>query len=264
MVRLDRRSKNPTSTDRRTFFVGPHFMTQLKKNVTVFEQDVLENEGYRYTTNAGFSSVVANRRMTEATLKWLGPELHQVLDAGCGDGTYTHELKVARPDLQIAGYDAAEVAVKFATGRYPDIEFLIADMLRPETFPNRKFDTVIIRGILHHLSDPAAALKHCVRLSDRVIVIEPNGNNPILKVIEKVSSYHREHEEQSFSSGTLRRWCREAGYSVIATEFIGFVPMFCPTAFAKLIYFFQPLLERIPWLGRFLGAQIVLVCEKAA
>ena len=86
-------------------------MTQLKKNVTVFEQDVLENEAYRYTTNAGFSSVVANRRMTEATLKWLGPELHQVLDAGCGDGTYTHELKVARPDLQIAGYDAAEVAV---------------------------------------------------------------------------------------------------------------------------------------------------------
>ncbi len=237
-------------------------MTQLKKNVTVFEQDVLENEGYRYTTNAGFSSVVANRRMTEATLKWLGPECQQVLDAGCGDGAHTHELKVARPNLQIAGYDAAEVAIKLAADRYQDIDFLVADMLRPETFPNRTFDTVIIRGVLHHLSDPATALKHCVRLSDRVIVIEPNGNNPILKVIEKVSRYHREHEEKSYYSATLRRWCREAGYSVVAMEFIGFVPMFCPTLFAKLIYFFQPMLERVPLLGRFLGAQIVLVCEK--
>lgn len=237
-------------------------MTTLKRNVAVFEQDVADNLGYLYTTNARFSSQVANQRMTEAVLKRLEPQHKKVLDAGCGDGTYTYALKSARPDLEIAGYDAAAGVVQFASERFPEIRFFVADMLRPETFPNQEFDTVVIRGILHHLSDPAAALKHCNRLTNRLVLIEPNGNNPILKVIEKVSPYHLQHEEQSFSSGALKRWCREAGYSVVATEFIGFVPFFCPTLLAKLIHFFQPFLERVPLLGRFFGAQIVLVCEK--
>jgi hypothetical protein len=99
-------------------------------------------------------------------------------------------------------------------------------------------------------------------LSDRLLIMEPNGNNPILKVIEKLSPYHRQHEERSFSSRTLKKWCEEAGYDVEQLNFIGFVPFFFPTLLTKVIYFFQPFMEKIYPLKKYFGAQIILLCRK--
>ena len=234
----------------------------IKKNISVFESDVRENSGYRYTTGASFSSSAANRRITEAALRLIPDDCGSVLDAGCGDGTYANEIKLARPGLELTGVDPAAAAVEAARGRYPDIRFFVGDILRPETLPARRFDLVILRGVLHHLADPAAAVRNCAGLADRLLIIEPNGNNPILKVIEKALRYHREHEEQSFTPRLLRLWCVRAGLEPQSLEFIGFVPFFFPTLPAKIIYFFQPFLEKLPLLGRFFGAQTVILCRR--
>lgn len=236
-------------------------MSEVKKNVSVFNSDVQNNAGYRYTTDAPFSAVVANERITRETLRHLGSGIHTVVDVGCGDGTYTNDIHRARPDLDIFGFDPANVAVESGRVRFPKMRFEVANVLQPETFPKRRFDLAIIRGVLHHLSDPAAAVRNLRALSDRILIIEPNGNNPILKIIEKTSKYHIEHEEQSFSSGKLRRWCVEAGYRVKEQSFIGFVPFFFPTSPARAIHVLQPALEHVPLLGRFGAAQIVLLCE---
>jgi 2-polyprenyl-3-methyl-5-hydroxy-6-metoxy-1,4-benzoquinol methylase len=74
-----------------------------KKNVSVFNKDVAENKGYRYTNNAPFSSQVANLRQTQETLKLIPASAKTIVDIGCGDGTYTIELAEARPDLKFAG-----------------------------------------------------------------------------------------------------------------------------------------------------------------
>jgi hypothetical protein len=121
----------------------------------------------------------------------------------------------------------------------------------------------LIRGVLHHLADPQAALVNATFLSDRLIIMEPNGNNPILKVIEKVSPYHREHEEQSFSSRVLRRWCKNAGYEVERLEYVGFIPFFFPAFLTKIIYRVQPFLEKIYPLKKYFGAQIIMLCRKS-
>jgi SAM-dependent methyltransferase len=178
-------------------------MPTLKKNVGAFNSDVRDNQGYRYTTSASYSSFVANRRMTDATLQHIGPMAKRVLDAGCGDGTYTNYIKGERGSLEIVGFDPASEAIRVARGRFPDIEFVVGDVLRPETFPEGKFDLIILRGVLHHVLDPAEAIRQCAVRADLLLIIEPNGNNPILKLIEKLSPYHRQHEERSFSSQTL-------------------------------------------------------------
>lgn len=239
-------------------------MSTLKQNVDAFNSDVRENSGYRYTTHARYSSVVANRRQTEVTLKYLRPGIQRVLDAGCGDGTYTAEIKAARPSLEIVGFDPASEAIELARKSFPNVAFAVGDILHPETVPSGKFDLIIFRGVLHHLSDAPAAIRVCAGLAGAVLIIEPNGNNMILKVIERLSPYHREHEEQSFSSWKLARWCREAGFKIQSVEFIGFVPFFSPDWMAKLIYFFQPVLERVPLLCRFFGAQTVILCTNQA
>jgi len=61
--------------------------------VGAFNSDVRDNQGYRYTTSASYSSFVANRRMTDATLQHIAPMAKRALDAGCGDGTYTNYIK---------------------------------------------------------------------------------------------------------------------------------------------------------------------------
>jgi SAM-dependent methyltransferase len=236
-------------------------MPLLKKNVRAFDSDVRDNEGYRYTTSASYSSIVANRRMTEATLQRIAPTAKRVLDAGCGDGTYSNDIKLQRPSLEIVGFDPASEAVRVARSRYPGIEFIVGDVLRPETFPEGEFDLIILRGVLHHVLDPAEAIRQCATRADSLMIIEPNGNNPVLKLIEKLSPYHREHEEQSFSSRTLARWCQEARCPATSISFIGFVPFFFPTLPAKIIHFFQPFLERVPLLCRFFGAQVVIMTK---
>lgn len=233
----------------------------MKRNVDVFNSDVRSNAGYRYTTDASYSAVVANARITEATLAHVAPDVRTMLDLGCGDGTYTAEILGARPSLRIVGVDAAAAAIDIARRRESRIEFRTGDALDPSLFPHHAFDLAVARGVLHHLSDPAAAIRNLVRWASRVLIIEPNGNNPILKVIEKVSRYHREHEERSFSEWRLRRWCNDAGARVESVSYIGFVPFYFPTAGAKLIHSMQPALERVPMLPNLFGAQIVLMLE---
>jgi SAM-dependent methyltransferase len=233
-----------------------------KRNVSEFNADVKENDGYRYTTNAPYSSLAANRRMTDATVAAIPAGTATAIDIGCGDGTYTRDLKSRLPNLGFTGFDPASEAIAAARRKFPGIEYLVGDLLDCATFPDRKFDVAVIRGVIHHLPDAALGIANATRLSDRIVLIEPNGNNPILKWLEKNSRYHVEHEEQSYTGLQLAEWCRKSGYRVTHLDYIGFIPFFFPTLPARLIHFFQPWLERIPPLKKYFGAQIVIVYEK--
>lgn len=235
-----------------------------KQNVQEFNSDVMDNGGYRYTSNAPYSSIVSNKRITDETVKVLRNigNVKSVIDIGCGDGTYTADLKKALPNVDFIGFDPATEAIALANGKYPNCQFIVGNVLDPATFPQKKYDVAVIRGVIHHLPTQSAAVKNAALLSDRVLIIEPNGNNPILKWIEKNSEYHIKHEEQSFSSDFLSQICTENGLKVKYLSFIGFVPFFFPTLPSKVIYALQPVLEHVPLLGRFFGAQTVILAEK--
>ncbi|MFH0994392.1 MAG: class I SAM-dependent methyltransferase [Pseudomonadota bacterium] len=233
-----------------------------KPNVAEFNRDVRIGGGYQYTTNAPYSSVVANRRMTKAIVALIPKRAQTLIDIGCGDGTYTGELAAHFPDVEVLGVDPAAEAIARARFLFPAALFVIGDLLAPATLPRQPFDVGIIRGVIHHLPDGPLGLVNAARMCKTLIVIEPNGNNPILKLIEKHSSYHIEHEEQSFSSRELEAWCRSAGYTEITTDYIGFVPMFFPTVLAKIIHFLQPLFELMYPVKKYFAAQIVLSCNR--
>lgn len=234
-----------------------------KTNVQTFNQDVAQKGGYKYTIGASYSSTVANQRLTAATFARIRPGVKSVLDLGCGDGAYTGTLAAARPLIRFVGVDAAQDAIAVARKRFPGVDFRVGDAHQLETLPQERFDLAIARGVLHHLAQPQQAIKNLLALADEVLIIEPNGNNPILKVIEVTSPYHREHEEQSFSSRRLKRWCRNSGGEVRELSYVGFVPFFFPTLPAKVIHAAQPLLEKIPLIRQFLSGQIVLMARRA-
>ncbi len=176
----------------------------LKDNVRRFNDDVRENSGYRYTTGSRFSARVANQRLTEAVANLIDRDAESILDVGCGDGVYTAELQRLFPAIKFTGLDAAEAAVSMARIQYPAVNFITGNALDPLSLPRADFTMAILRGVLHHTSDPESAIRNVARIARSLIIVEPNGRNPVLKIIEKTSRYHIEHEEQVVSASRPR------------------------------------------------------------
>jgi SAM-dependent methyltransferase len=207
-----------------------------------FDRDVALNEGYRYTTNAPVSSRLANERLTDLTLELAPLAGRSLIDVGCGDGTYTAELARRGNPSVVVGIDPAAGAVDVALRRHPGLRFEVGDAAWLETTKER-FDIAVARGVLHHADDPARLLRAVRRVAGEVVVIEPNGWNPILKLIERASSYHRAHGERSWRSSVIDGWLREAGFMQLRSTYAGLVPFFCPAPAARALKAIEPLVE---------------------
>jgi SAM-dependent methyltransferase len=222
-----------------------------ERTVQQFDRDVRANAGYLYTTHARRSSVLANRRLTDLTRSMVSLAGRRVIDVGCGDGTYAYELFTSCAPALLVGVDAAAEAIALATRRYaesaPRLRFEAHDVYGLPYAP-RSFDVAIVRGLLHHVTDAPRALAHISSLADEICVIEPNGYNPVLKLIERLSPYHRAHGERSYAPPRLRRWIRDLGGTIEQEAYAGLVPFFCPDWMAIVLKACEPLVEAAPIL----------------
>lgn len=235
----------------------------LTDTVEAFDNDVHEKGGYRYTTGASLSSVLANRRITEATFHAANMSGARVLDIGCGDGTYTIELFERCHPNSICGIDPAVRAIESAitkAGSRP-IEFQNADAIELP-FGDDSFDIAHLRGVLHHMARPEAAIKEAFRVAPRLVIIEPNGISPILKILERFSEYHREHDERSFTSWQLSRWIEEAGGEAVSCRWVGLVPFFCPDWAARLLKKLELIVESVPLVRSLCCAVAVITAQR--
>jgi SAM-dependent methyltransferase len=229
-----------------------------EKNVEAFNRDVEVGGGYAYTERGGYSSQVSNRRLTEAVLAMTDLRGKTVLDVGCGDGTYTFELAAEGP-THVLGVDAASVAVDRARARAAErgltnVEFALGDAYELEKL-GRRFDVAIIRGVLHHLYEAERAVRSVLQVAREIVIVEPNGYNPVLKLIERLSPYHRAHEEKSYPPLRLDRWFEANGGQVVRRGYAGLVPFFCPEPVARLLKTIEPVVEGVPLL-RALGCAV--------
>jgi SAM-dependent methyltransferase len=232
-------------------------------SVDPFTADIAANEGYLYTTNARLSSRLANRRLTEASLAVADFRNQRVVDIGCGDGTYTFELVDGAGAERVTAVDPSSAALRVAqakAGERPINVTLGSAFALP--YRDRAFDVAYLRGVLHHMPRPDDALREALRVADRVVVIEPNGYNPGLKLLERYSKYHVEHGERSYAPRQLDRWVTTLGGAVDRRCYAGFVPMFCPDWMARLTKRVEPAVERLPVL-RHLGCAVYVFSARA-
>lgn len=233
--------------------------TAPRQGVDPFNSDASGGEGYIYTTAGQFSSTHVLARHLELILEMGRLEGRSVLDIGCGDGFSTLRFWDETHPLRMAGVDPAENAIKVADqkkGERP-IEFRVLEG-NHVPFDDLTFDIAIVQGVLHHADDPQATIREGLRVARDIVILEPNGLNPGLKLLEKVSKYHREHNERSYSRRQLIGWVEKAGGRVTAEKFGVFVPIFSPGWLARPMAALEPVVEATPGL-RAIGCSVYVM-----
>ncbi len=235
----------------------------MNAKVEVFDRDAAANAGYVYTTDQRLSSRLATKNLEDLILQSVSFKGKRVLDIGCGDGHFTRRFRDADGPASMVGVDPAPHAIAVASARndaIPEIRFLVGD---GHKLPWRDdaFDMAVIQGVLHHDDQPWETISEAFRLAPEVVILEPNGNNLGLKVIEKASRYHREHHERSYPTLRLLKWVRQGGGTITSVKFGGFVPMFCPDSIARMTKRIEPVLEQTP-IARVLACAVVVVVAR--
>lgn len=103
----------------------------------------------------------------------------RVLDLGCGEGATLYHLD--EPEGAV-GVDLFEGKIAFARRTLPRCRFVVASAL-DLPFEAGSFDQVLVRDVIHHISEPARFAAECHRVlapGGRVDVLEPCRYNPLI------------------------------------------------------------------------------------
>jgi ubiquinone/menaquinone biosynthesis C-methylase UbiE len=237
----------------------------------IYNQDVIQTGGYLYTGERIYSACVATKKQTDEIHKLIQSVFNTpstILDIGCGDGAFTFDMFRFFQPKRIVGVDIAEEAIRQAVSKIPEqatnISFEVGDIYAiSQRYRKNEFQLGIIRGVLHHMEHPDKVIAEAAKIIDHIIILEPNGFNPILKLIEKLSPYHRLHGERSYWPPDIDRWFAAVGYEVISKKYFSIIPYFFPETLTKILKVFEPFIERIPLVNRFFCGGYLVYYRKA-
>ncbi len=127
-----------------------------------------------------------------------------VLELGCGEGgNLVNILKSNRAVPRIVvGVDLFERKLVFANKQSVPGRFVCGDAL-VLPFQNAVFDLILCRDLLHHLEDRESCLRELRRVSKAgatIWIIEPNGKNPLIRLLALVRPHERGQLQNSIVS----------------------------------------------------------------
>lgn len=229
----------------------------------IFSQDILEYGSYVYTFGKKLSGCLATQRTAKIILAknpFLGKS---VLDIGCGDGFFSRLFYDRGKPAKWTGIDKLAGPIKLAqkTKKNRVINYIVGDAHKLP-WPDNYFNLALIQSTLHHDNNPKGIIKEAFRVAQEVLIHEPNGNNPGLKLLEKVLKYHLKHHEKSYKNADFINWINHSGGKVDSIEFAGFVPMFCPDWLARIMKFLEPLVGKTPLIRKYLCAVTLISASK--
>jgi SAM-dependent methyltransferase len=137
--------------------------------------------------NSMHGSLIFGRRvrvLSAHLCNHLGAE-GAVLDVGCGDGSLARSIMSANDKLTFQGCDVFLRPSVAIPAQVYDGSHL--------PFDDRSFDWTTIVDVLHHVDDPAAVLKECVRVARKGVVLKDHlreglGANATLRLMDWVGN----------------------------------------------------------------------------
>jgi SAM-dependent methyltransferase len=147
-----------------------------------------------------------------------------ILDAGCGNGRYTHFLlREADSDARITGFDYSQQMLRRARTRLnsPRATHVAADLARLP-YADASFDAAVCGWVLEHLPDPRPGLRELAR------VLRPGGKLLLMATEDTLTgalcsrlwhcrTYNRENLKTACQSCGLD-WQRDLWFSKIHSK----------------------------------------------
>jgi SAM-dependent methyltransferase len=138
-----------------------------------------------------------------------------VLELGCGEGEFAIEVLGPR-FRRVDAIDGSRAAIARATAR-PNpghVYFQVSDLRAHEFNDGARWAGAFILGFLHHVKPSAASIvARLSKVAPRVVIVEPNGDNVMRPLIERLPSCRRAGCV-SFRLRELISMFRGAGYEL--------------------------------------------------
>jgi ubiquinone/menaquinone biosynthesis C-methylase UbiE len=100
-----------------------------------------------------------------------------VADVGCGNGDYLEKVRRAFPDREYWGIDTSAQLLDIARRKHAGTGLSFVHQNIECECSATRYDAIILRFVVQHLSNPGPFFKHLARLAHRrsiILVIEPN------------------------------------------------------------------------------------------
>lgn len=169
----------------------------------------------------------------------------RILDYGCGDGAFANGV-LASKYREVHGYDLAPAAVERAKSAAPGphMTFVAADLVTLDYDKMPRFDGAFLIGILHHIkAQTPKVLRSLACLTDKMVVLEPNGDHVVRKLLEFTPSY-RAAGEDSFGTREMLDTFIANGWQTVAYRRLNLFPNFTPRPIYRLLAPLEPLVEK--------------------
>lgn len=137
-----------------------------------------------------------------------------ILEVGCGKGGFGRRM--AKVGHRVLGIDLnPKIVNKAQKEKTQNYDVLLGDIEDPTLFEQGTFDVIFCGCILHHLPSIEKAIRNCncwLKEGGIMLIIEPNGSNPINCLSNIVGTILRRFEQFSRNIGTKNEVSLRCGY----------------------------------------------------
>ncbi|MFQ5991837.1 MAG: class I SAM-dependent methyltransferase [Nitrospiraceae bacterium] len=174
----------------------------------------------------------------------------RLLEVGCGEGGNLELLQTI--PAHTVGVDFSRAKVGWALGRVRRARFVCSDAGRLP-FRGACFDVILCRDVLHHVADKSRVVEEMVRVcrpEGRIVIIEPNGSSPIMRLLGILVPAERDLVRNS-----LQRIARLLDRRQVDAPNVAWAQ---PFPFGRVLFHYR---WGLPWLSGWL-ASFVLHAER--
>jgi SAM-dependent methyltransferase len=194
-----------------------------------------------------------------ATARSIGiPDGGAVLELGCGDGGFAARV-LAPVYRRVDAMDKSRAAIDraLARGAPGHVRFVAVDVTVHPYAEDEHWDGAFLMGFLHHIKRHAqGVVSRLSRVAARVVVLEPNGNNPLRKLLERLPS-NRQAGEESFGLDELRAIFEACGYRLAMQSSINLFPPFTPDVLFTPVRTLERLVEARSGMHRLCSSRVL-------
>ncbi len=185
-----------------------------------------------------------------------------ILELGCGDGEMANNF-LSEHFKSVEAHDLAPAGIERANKyRKPNAKFFCTDITQLSFTPGTHYDAVFLIGILHHVkAQTPSIIQKIAQVTNKVIVMEPNGNHLARKFLELLPSYRRAGED-SFRKKQIEKIFSESGFQEAYFQRYNIFPNFTANSLYPFLKRLELVIEGSKYLDFLCNSQI-LAFEKA-